>query len=267
MLTVFGSLELTGTFCFGFLIGWLVYYINRHRSGDVTLADLGVIVGVLAGGAITGLLSKEGGVNHALFGAYGLGLLAGFLSYLLVLLLLVRASKGEYDLLFFLDGRRKRPSPDYDTPPIGTVRPFVIGPSGNVRPFGRSAAGRPQVMSSTSGEITEAERKLLEALHAIHVAIIALDERRSVEPDNAKAEQISLQITTLHFKADVLAAEISKLRFASPAVVAARQKLGEVSDDLTDEAEKIKTATDVINQATKLISMADKVIGIVTGLV
>lgn len=49
--------------------------------------------------------------GSALFGAYGVGLLIGFLAYLVVLLAMVVVSRN-FSVDWFLDGRRKAPAAD-----------------------------------------------------------------------------------------------------------------------------------------------------------
>jgi hypothetical protein len=43
-------IQLFGAGCFGVLIGWYVYYINRYRSGDVQLGDRSVAAFLLGCG-------------------------------------------------------------------------------------------------------------------------------------------------------------------------------------------------------------------------
>jgi hypothetical protein len=94
-----------GALAFGLLIGWYVYYINRYRKGDVQLTDIVTLIGILGGAAVTALFPA--GSN--LFAGYGIGLAIGFFSYYLLLLVLVTASKN-FDVDWFLDGRRKNPA-------------------------------------------------------------------------------------------------------------------------------------------------------------
>ena len=105
------TLQLLGAFSFGLVVGWYVYYINRYRKGDLQLADLVTVIAAIGGGAILALFPTE----SDLFGAYGLGLAAGFFSYLLVLVLLVRSS-DQFTWEWFLDGRRKRLPPEFEIP-------------------------------------------------------------------------------------------------------------------------------------------------------
>ena len=108
------TLQLWGAGGFGILIGWYVYYINRHRKGDVQLSDLVTLVGVLGGGAILALFPAR----TDLFGAYGIGLFTGFFAYFLVLVFLVAISKN-FGVDFFLDGRRKVLASDEMLDPTG----------------------------------------------------------------------------------------------------------------------------------------------------
>jgi hypothetical protein len=105
------TIQLLGAGGFGFLIGWYVYFINRHRKGDVQMSDLVTLIGIIGGGAVTGLFPQR----TDLFGGYGIGLFAGFLTYFIVLLVLVRVSPN-FDSDWFLDGRRKAPQPPFYIP-------------------------------------------------------------------------------------------------------------------------------------------------------
>ena len=91
-----------GAFGFGLVIGWFLYFVNRYRKDDVTFGDLTTIIGAVGGAAVTTLFGEAG---PELFGAYGVGLAAGFFGYFLVLIILVVASKN-FTADYFLDGRR-----------------------------------------------------------------------------------------------------------------------------------------------------------------
>ena len=106
------SLLVTGAFCFGVLIGWYVYYINRHRKESVQVNDLVTLVGVLGGGTMLALFSA----GSDLFGAYGIGLATGFFAYFLILVVLVWRSEY-FTREWFLDGRRKDPAAGWGYPP------------------------------------------------------------------------------------------------------------------------------------------------------
>ncbi len=96
-------LQIFGALGFGAIIGWLVYYINRYRTGDVQFSDLATVIGILGGGAILALFPA----STDLFGGYGIGLFIGFFSYFLYLNLQVRISKN-FTVDWFLDGRSKK---------------------------------------------------------------------------------------------------------------------------------------------------------------
>lgn len=116
------TIQLAGALCFGILIGWYVYFINRYRKADVQFSDLGTLIGVIGGASILALF--ETGTD--LFGAYGIGLAIGFFSYFAVLVCMVYKSPN-FDVDWFLDGRRKRPTEGQIIPPgtAETVRPMV----------------------------------------------------------------------------------------------------------------------------------------------
>lgn len=99
----------------------MVYYINRYRKADVQLSDLVTLIGIIGGGAILALFPAK----TDLFGAYGIGLAAGFFFYFLVLIFLVGLSPN-FTADFFLDGRRRKPTGGFYIPDdiAGTVHPM-----------------------------------------------------------------------------------------------------------------------------------------------
>jgi hypothetical protein len=105
------TIQLVGAAGFGALIGWYVYYINRYRKSEVSLNDLVTLIGVLGGGTILAIFPER----TDLFGAYGIGLFVGFFSYFFFLLGMVGVSKN-FNVEWFLDGRRKRPAEPYYIP-------------------------------------------------------------------------------------------------------------------------------------------------------
>jgi hypothetical protein len=103
------DIQLVGAGCFGVLLGWYVYFINRYRKGDVQLGDLATVIGVLGGAAVLALFPAR----TDLFGAYGIGLAIGFFGYFCVLIILVAISMStskNFNFEWFLDGRRKVPA-------------------------------------------------------------------------------------------------------------------------------------------------------------
>lgn len=104
------TLQLIGAGCFGAILGWYLYFINRYRNGPVEFGDITTILGAIGGVAVLALFKS----GTDLFGAYGIGLAIGFFGYYLILNGMVARSPN-FDSDFFLDGRRKRP-----------VEPFYI---------------------------------------------------------------------------------------------------------------------------------------------
>ncbi len=100
-----------GAGCFGAVIGWYIYFINRYRKDDVSLSDLVTLLGAIGGAAVLNLFPA----GSVLFGAYGIGLAVGFFIYFLILIILVGVSKN-FDADFFLDGRRRLPVLPYGVP-------------------------------------------------------------------------------------------------------------------------------------------------------
>jgi hypothetical protein len=99
--------QLMGAGAFGFVLGWNLYFINRYRTDKIGLGNLTSLVGVLGGAAVLALFPA----GTALFGAYGVGLALGFLSYLGLLLVMVLRSHS-FGVDWFLDGRRRELGPD-----------------------------------------------------------------------------------------------------------------------------------------------------------
>jgi hypothetical protein len=93
-----------GALCFGLVIGWFTYFVNRHRAGPISINDVASIVGALGGSAVLALFPAK----SALFGAYGVGLAIGFFGYFVLLLIMVLSQKG-WTLEWFLDGRKPSP--------------------------------------------------------------------------------------------------------------------------------------------------------------
>jgi hypothetical protein len=100
---VASTTQFWGAFFFGALIGWYTYYINRHRKDSAQLSDLATLVGVIGGSAVLALFPAK----SDLFGAYGIGLGAGFFGYFIILSILVLKSDS-FTVDWFLDGRRKK---------------------------------------------------------------------------------------------------------------------------------------------------------------
>jgi hypothetical protein len=100
-------LQMLGAGCFGAVVGWYLYYVNRYRKDDIKLADVVTLIGAIGGAAVTTLFPAK----TDLFGAYGIGLAVGFFAYFLILLVMVRIS-DKFAVEWFLDGRRKKLAED-----------------------------------------------------------------------------------------------------------------------------------------------------------
>ena len=94
------TVQLIGAGAFGAVVGWYVYYINRHRKDDVQLSDIVTLIGAIGGAAVLALFPAR----SDLFGAYGIGLAAGFFLYFFVLVVLVNTAPG-FSVAWFIDGR------------------------------------------------------------------------------------------------------------------------------------------------------------------
>lgn len=94
------TVQLIGAGAFGAVVGWYVYYINRWRKDDVQLSDIVTLLGAIGGAAVLALFPAK----SDLFGAYGIGLAAGFFLYFFILIVLVNKAPG-FTSAWFLDGR------------------------------------------------------------------------------------------------------------------------------------------------------------------
>lgn len=94
------TIQLIGAGAFGAVVGWYVYYINRWRKDDVQLSDIVTLLGAIGGAAVLALFPAK----SELFGAYGVGLAAGFFTYFFILVVLVNKAPG-FTSAWFLDGR------------------------------------------------------------------------------------------------------------------------------------------------------------------
>src|SRR5262245_59914007 len=101
------TIQLIGSGCFGAILGWYLYFINRYRSGPVDFGDIVTILGAIGGAGVLALFPS----GTDLFGAYGIGLAIGFFLYYAILSSMVARSPN-FDSDFFLDGRRKKLAPD-----------------------------------------------------------------------------------------------------------------------------------------------------------
>jgi hypothetical protein len=81
---------LVGALCFGVVIGWVTSRtLRRAKPGGLT--DIATVIGAVGGAAITALFRRETGE----FGAYCVGLLFGFFTYLIVAIRMVPAAQRD----------------------------------------------------------------------------------------------------------------------------------------------------------------------------
>jgi hypothetical protein len=114
------TLQIAGAIGFGALIGWYVYYVNRHRTDKVQFGDLITLIGALGGAAILAIFPAK----TDLFGAYGIGLAAGFFGYYLVMVACV-AMSDNFKADWFLDGRRIKPQDNETDGSMGAGTPLA----------------------------------------------------------------------------------------------------------------------------------------------
>ena len=114
------TLQLIGAGCFGAIIGWYVYFINRYRK-EVQIGDLVSLIAAIGGASILTLFPAK----SDLFAAYGVGLAIGFFGYFLALIILVIISPN-FDADWFLDGRRKLPDGTVLIPEGVPQHPMVV---------------------------------------------------------------------------------------------------------------------------------------------
>jgi len=86
-------ISVVGALCFGIVVGWVSYRTLR-RSTSNGISDIATIIGIIGGAAVLKLFRRETGE----FGAYSVGLLIGFLSYVKV------AASAAYKDLDWLGG-------------------------------------------------------------------------------------------------------------------------------------------------------------------
>lgn len=73
-----------GIFAIGFVFGYLLYYAVRHTK-EFSIEMLSVAIGAVGSATVIGLL----GEHEGWIGPYGLGLLSGFMFYLLLSIIFI----------------------------------------------------------------------------------------------------------------------------------------------------------------------------------
>lgn len=233
-----------GAFAFGAVLGWLTVFVNRYRTGAVQLGDLTTLVGIFAGAGVTALLDDD-----MLFGAYGMGLAAGFFSYLLMLMFLVVFSDG-YGAVWFLDGRRKKLADDEEIPEgtRQTVTPFL-------KRTLETLSGAVVSSRADAGKVKD------EALMALNDAGLKLeDELRAHAPGSTAAQAVKVEMQKLNGKILDLKAARIRDTLAGKDLAEALVTLKSITKRLTDEAGRMKKATNALNKAGKVLGIADELI-------
>lgn len=146
--------QISGAGAFGAIIGWFVYYINRYRTGEVSFADITTLIGAIGGAGVLALFNN----NPNLFAGYGIGLFIGFFSYFIALNIMINRSEN-FDVDWFLDGRRKRLSASHFIPgnrqeTEGRVMTPMSEDPRVDEIHGRHPAAAPNVVVTTSGDVT-----------------------------------------------------------------------------------------------------------------
>lgn len=141
-------LPVIGAFCFGAVLGWNLFFVNRYRKGEISFGDLVTLVGAVAGAAVLGLFPAQ----SDLFGAYGVGLAVGFFAYFGFLWHFVGKSEN-FETDWFLDGRRKNPAEGhgYATDTRQTVAPMSLPPM-SLPPVRRTELTAGNVTIAINGE-------------------------------------------------------------------------------------------------------------------
>jgi hypothetical protein len=75
-----GGLALSGSVCFGIVVGYITYRTLARTTDKAAITDLATVIGAVGGGAIT---TVYGPADGSLFAMYSIGLLGGMALYLL----------------------------------------------------------------------------------------------------------------------------------------------------------------------------------------
>lgn len=245
-----------GAFGFGLVLGWLVYFTNRYRKGDVQFSDLITLVGIIGGGAVTALFGEA---KTALFGAYGLGLAVGFFAYFAMLIVMVNRSNGIFTATWFLDGRRKRLADDEeifgDTRP--TIAPMDLRFSDSLQPTVASTAMTVFTRTPLAVAIEERDRTIAVIVDAQRDLMRQISDTTN-DAETARLKETNEQLIQKH---DELVALRLKDVLDSEAVRSVLAKLSIVTANLVSEAQEMKVITHKLTAAKKVINQATKVIG------
>lgn len=76
-----------GAFCFGIVVGYVVYRSLARSGPTSSVSDIAAVIGAIGGGVVTTLFDPA---ESDSFGWYSIGLVAGMAAYLIVVLTLGR---------------------------------------------------------------------------------------------------------------------------------------------------------------------------------
>jgi hypothetical protein len=253
-------MEIYGSFAFGAVLGWFLYFTNRYRKGDTQLSDVATLLGVIGGGAATALF---GDAKTTLFAAYGLGLAAGFFAYFIVLIVMVNMSGGAFGVTWFLDVRRRKPK-DNEIIPEGTritTAPMSGRPPGSgVHP---NAAPAPAAVEVALDLVAERDA----AIGATNDALRGIRERLNNEADQNERGKLFEAEHALTDRLEQLVTLRIRASLDSREVHDALAELGQITEAMKEGAAQMRTTAEALAQAAKVIGLASKVIGIVSNFV
>lgn len=242
--TLFGTL---GSFGIGFVLGWTLYFANRGKSGNLSVAELAAIAGVIAGSTIITFLDGIGVPNTDrafLFGGYGLGVLIGFLTYFF----LYRSSLGQAQS------------------PTGIA---LMSVQETTAPAARNFSRAPSVMRSRSagrvstpqGDLNAAIVAAAETADQLYVA-----RENALDPDHedydpAEASKISVLLTQTDYLLRDLRIAAGVQYLSSAGVSDLLDTLETETTALKEEAGRMKEATGKMTKVSEMFTSLDTIIG------
>lgn len=232
-----------GAGAFGAVIGWLTFFVNRYRTGAIALGDLTTIIGIFAGAGVTAVFN-----DTLLFGAYGLGLAAGFFAYLALLAWLVHISEG-YKFAWFLDGRRPKVADDEEIP--ATARETAA-------PFKDAVAIFSGTPSTARADIADDKSASIESLKA--AADDLLQKAKALPHNDPERDKLMLRIDEMNDRIDSIMLAQINATLDGKDLREARDIIRSTTKNLKDEAKRMKSATKSLTQAGKVLGAADQLI-------
>lgn len=232
------------------MVGWFIYFTDRYRTA-VAIGDVTTLLGAIGGAGIVAFLGKE--APAGMIAAYGMGLAFGFFTYLGALVLLIRSSGGAYNMLWFLDGRRKPLPTDWEIPK-GTEP--TVHPMAPLRPEPQltiRAAAPASIQDLVSGDLNFAINTVVQALSD-------LETRIGNTLDDSVRQQLLDKQAQLNDQLDRLTAVRLGQILDSQAVREALATLKAATDELKTRAQEIKTAADTVTKVGAVIDQAIKIV-------